>query len=115
MGTVPLLSDTIVGMTARLPIAIDHQKLSELCRAHGVARLSLFGSVVRDDFGPQSDVDVLVEFAPSTRVGLLDLARLQLELSQLLGRDVQVSTPHSLSRYFRREVVESAVPVYVAA
>lgn len=102
-------------MAARLRIAIDQKKLGELCRKYGVARLSLFGSVVRDDFGPQSDVDVLVEFAPSTRVGLLDLARFQLELSELLGHDVHISTPRSLSRYFRREVVESAVPVYVAA
>ncbi len=98
-----------------LRITIDKDRLRDLCRRHGVAKLSLFGSVTRDDFGPHSDVDVLVEFAPSARIGLLDLARFQLELSELLGRDVQVSTPGSLSRYFRQDVVDGAVPVYIAA
>ncbi len=102
-------------MAADVHIAIDFGKIAELCRSHCVAKLSLFGSVVRDDFGPQSNVDVLVEFAPSARVGLLDLARLQLELAELVGRDVHLTTPRSLSRYFRQKVVESAVPVYVAA
>lgn len=105
----------MVPMGERLQITIDQERLEDLCRRHGVARLSLFGSVMRDDFGPHSDVDVLVEFAPSAQIGLLDLARIQLDLSELLGRDVQVSTPGSLSRYFRQGVVESAVPVYVAA
>jgi predicted nucleotidyltransferase len=98
-----------------LPIAIDSSRLDRICRAHGVARLSLFGSVVRDDFGPTSDVDVLVEFLPSAQTGLLELARFQLELTELIGRDVHLTTPGSLSRYFRQEVVESAVPLYVAA
>jgi predicted nucleotidyltransferase len=105
----------MVPMGQRLRITIDQQRLGDLCRRHGVARLSLFGSVMRDDFGPRSDVDVLVEFAPSPQIGLLDVARFQLELSELLGREVQVSTPGSLSRYFRQSVVDSAVPVYVAA
>ncbi len=102
-------------MNARIPIQIDFERLAELCRAHGVTRLSLFGSVVRGDFGPKSDVDVLVEFASSARVGLFDLARLQLELAELMGRDVHLATPRSLSRYFRSEVIDNAVPVYVAA
>ena len=102
-------------MGAALRITIDQDRLEQLCRRHGVARLSFFGSVVRDDFGPDSDVDVLVEFAPSARVGLMDLARIQLELSEMLDRDVQLSTPGSLSRYFRQHVVDSAVPAYVAA
>lgn len=58
---------------------------------------------------------MLVEFVPSAQIGLLDIARFQLELSELLGREVQVSTPGSLSRYFRQDVVDSAIPVYVAA
>ncbi len=102
-------------MDRRFAIEIDHRRLGELCRRHGVAKLSLFGSVVRNDFGPQSDIDVLVEFTPSAQVGLLHLARLQIELSELLGRDIQLSTPGSLSRYFRQAVMDSAVPVYVAA
>ena len=105
----------MVPMGERLHITIDQERLGDLCRRHDVARLSLFGSVMRQDFGPQSDVDVLVEFAPSAQIGLLDLARFQLELSELLARDVHVSTPGSLSRYFRQDVMNSAVPVYVAA
>ena len=100
----------------RLPaIRIDQERLAELCREYGVARLSLFGSVVRDDFGPHSDVDVLVELRPSARVGLLRLAGLQLALTGLIGRNVHLSTPGSLSRYFRKSVVDDAVPVYDAA
>ena len=82
-------------------IQFDQETLAVLCRKHRVARLSLFGSVIRGDFGSQSDIDVVVEFLPSARVGLLELARVQLELSDMLGRDVHLSTPGSLSRYFR--------------
>lgn len=102
-------------MSRALPIQFDHDRLVALCRELEVERLAFFGSVVRDDFGPESDVDVLVEFAPDARAGLMRLARLQLALSDLIGRDVQVTTPKSLNRHFRDEVVESAVRVYDAA
>lgn len=72
----------------------------------------LFGSVLRDDFGPDSDVDVLVEFRPGARVGLIKLAAMELELSAVLGHKVDVRTPAELSRYFRQEVLDSAEEVY---
>jgi len=85
----------------------DH--LAELCRRHGIRRLSLFGSVLRGTDRPDSDVDLLVEFEPGRTPGLLALARIELELSDLLGgRKVDLRTAEDLSRYFRREVSDTA-------
>lgn len=92
---------------ARIPIP-QHQ-VAEFCRRHHIRRLSLFGSVLRDDFSPSSDVDVLVEFEPDQVPGFLGLARMERELSALLGgRKVDLRTPEDLSRYFRSRVVASA-------
>lgn len=88
--------------------------LAALCRAHGIRRCSLFGSVLRDDFGPDSDIDVLVEFEPGARVGL-SFFEIQDELSELLGRAVDLHTPSFLGKYFRETVVASAEPLYDAA
>jgi hypothetical protein len=95
-------------------IAIDQGLLSESCRTHHVRRLALFGSVLRDDFGPESDVDVLVEFEPGhvPRFAFFDL---QEELAAILGRRVDLHTPASLSRYFRERVLGEALDQYVAA
>ena len=94
---------------------IDRDALAGFCRRHQIAKLSLFGSVLRDDFGPDSDIDVLVEFAPKARVGLIRLAGIQLELAALLGgRRVDMRTAEDLSRYFREDVVKSAEAVYAA-
>jgi uncharacterized protein len=79
-----------------------------------IRRLSLFGSVLRDDFGPESDVDVLVEFEEGVRVGLLGLAAMELELSEMLGRRADLRTPGDLSRYFRDQVLRSAEVQYAA-
>ena len=95
--------------------AIDPESLTDLCRRYRVARLSLFGSALRDDFTEASDIDFLVEFLEGARVGLMDLAGLELELAEILGRTVHLSTPGSLSRYFRDEVLRTAVVQYVAA
>lgn len=81
------------------------EKLTELCRRHGIRRLSLFGSVLRGTDRPDSDVDLLVEFEPGRIPGLLALARIELELSDLLdGRKVDLRTAEDLSRYFRDDV-----------
>jgi len=75
----------------------------------------LFGSALRDDFKPDSDVDVLVEFEPGTRVGMIRLAGIELELSAILGRKVDMNTPGFISKYFRDEVLAEAEDQYVAA
>ncbi|MBX6311756.1 MAG: nucleotidyltransferase family protein [Isosphaeraceae bacterium] len=97
----------------RPTIAIDHQRLAGFCRRHGVRRLALFGSALRDDFRPESDLDVLVEFEPGRTPGLAFFA-LQDELSALLGRTVDWNTPASLSPLFREEVLRSAKVLYDA-
>lgn len=88
--------------------------LTAFCERHHITRLALFGSALREDFGPHSDVDVLVEFDPEHVPGLIRLAGIARELSQLVGRQVDMRTPADLSRYFRRHVVESAVVKYAA-
>jgi hypothetical protein len=99
----------------RARIDIPNEKIAEFCRRNHIKRLALFGSVLRDDFRPDSDVDVLVEFEPEARVGLLTLAGMEIELSELLGRKVDLNTPGFLSRYFRDEVLAEAEVRYDAA
>jgi predicted nucleotidyltransferase len=94
---------------------IDDGALADFCRKYGVARLSLFGSVLRSDFDPEgSDVDVLVEFLPGTYRGLFKILQMQRELAELFGRDVDLTTPGSLSKYFRDEVMAAAQVLYDA-
>ena len=100
-------------MSAKIPV--DGQKIAEFCRRHRVKKLALFGSVLRDDFRPESDVDVLIEFQPGATAGFLRLAAMELELSQIIGRHVDLRTPLELSRYFRDEVVRTAEVQYAAA
>jgi predicted nucleotidyltransferase len=99
-------------MTAK--IAIDRQCVADFCCRHHIRRLALFGSVLRDDFGPNSDVDVLVEFEPGHVPGFA-FVDLEQELSTLLGRNVDLNTPGSLSKYFRDRIVREAQDEYVAA
>jgi predicted nucleotidyltransferase len=89
-------------------------EIASFCRRHHIARLSLFGSVLRSDFRDDSDIDVLVEFEQGARVGLLALSAMQRELSQIVGRDVDLRTPGDLSRYFRDEVLRTARVQYAA-
>ena len=95
-------------------IDFDRAELEKLCRKYGIERLSLFGSVIRDDFSDDSDVDILVEFLPGSRVGF-SFFSLQEELSQLVGRQVDLSTPGFLSPRIRDRVASEARPVYEAA
>ena len=84
-------------------------RIEGFCRNNHVKKLALFGSVVRDDFRPDSDIDVLVEFKPGKVPGLLGLARMERELSAIFGdRPVDIRTAEDLSPYFRQDVVESA-------
>ncbi len=101
-------------MTKR-PIDIPKEKLAEFCKRHGIRRLALFGSILRDDFGPKSDVDVLVEFEPGHVPSFFRLFEMQDELSSLFkGRKVDLRTKEDLSRYFREKVVSTAVVQYAA-
>lgn len=93
-------------------ISIPEAAVAEFCRQQGIRRLALFGSVLRDDFRPDSDVDVLVEFEPGRRIGFIELAGLEGELSALLGRAVDLRTPHDLSDYFRDDVLATAHLLY---
>ncbi len=95
-------------------VDIPRERLADFCRRHHIHKLSLFGSVLREDFRPDSDIDVLVEFEPDVAVGLIRLAGMELELSALLGRQVDMRTPAELSRYFRQEVVDTAEVQYAA-
>jgi len=100
-------------MSARIEIPRD--KLAEFCQRNRIRRLALFGSVLRDDFGSDSDVDVLVEFEPGARVGLITLAGMEIELSRLLGRRAELHTVKGLNPHFRDEVLDLAQVQYEQA
>jgi len=97
-----------------LPIEIDREQLAAFCRKHHLTKLALFGSVLTNRFGPDSDVDVLFEYDPEHVPTLFDVVRMERELSEILGRKADMRTPRDLSRYFRDEVVQNAVVQYVA-
>lgn len=97
-------------MSAR--IAIDRDEVEAFCRRNRIRRLALFGSVLRDDFGPESDVDVLVEFERGAHVGLITLAGMELELGRLLGRRVEMHTIKGLNPRFRDDVLGAAEVQY---
>ena len=95
-------------------IAIDRARVADFCRRHHIRRLALFGSVLRDDFAPTSDVDVLVEFEPGHTPGLA-FFRMPREFSEILGRKADFNTPQDLSRYIRDEILAEAEVLYDAA
>jgi predicted nucleotidyltransferase len=93
---------------------LPKERLAQFCRRHGIRRLALFGSALRGDFTSRSDVDILVEFVPGTRVGL-SFFTMQGELSEILGREVDLNTPGFLGRHMRHRVLAEAREIYVAA
>jgi len=96
----------------RLQISVPHEQLTEFCRRNQIRWLALFGSVLRDDFRPDSDVDVLVEFEPEARVGLISLGEMQHELSNLFARPVDLVLKNGLKRRIRDSVLASAQVIY---
>jgi predicted nucleotidyltransferase len=97
-------------------IEIPEAQIGEICQRQGIKRLALFGSVLTGRFSDSSDIDVLVEFRPGTRIGFFRLADIEAELSRLFGgRKIDLRTPMDLSRYFRNEVVRDALVVYAEA
>jgi len=94
-------------------LSVPRADLAAFCRAHGMKRLALFGSALRDDFGPDSDIDLLVEFEPDRIPGLLGIAGMEIKLSDLFaGRKVDLRTAEDLSPYFRQKVLDSAEVQY---
>ena len=99
-------------LRAERNIHIPYEQIAEFCRRNHIRRLALFGSVLRDNFGPESDIDVLVEFEPGHTPGLAFFS-MQAELSQIFNRNVDLNTPGFLSKYFRDEVLSEAETLYV--
>lgn len=95
-------------------IEIPEGKIAEFCRRHRVRSLLLFGSVLREDFDSDSDVDVLVEFEPDAQVGFIAMSRMQRELSALLGRPVDLVPREGLKPIIREAVLSSAEELYAA-
>ena len=103
----------------RANIDISQEEIGAFCRRHHIRRLSLFGSVLRDDFTPESDVDILVEFEPDARIGYIGLAGLEIELGKILGRKADLHTfggvESSRNWLLREEILSSAEAVYEQA
>ena len=100
-------------MSEKSSIELPRDKIAEFCKRNRIRKLSLFGSALRADLRENSDIDLLVEFQPGPVPSLIDLARMERELSTLLdGRKVDLRTPQELSRYFRQEVLSSASVQY---
>lgn len=95
-----------------LPISFPRERVAEFCRRNHIRKLSLFGSVLTPRFRAESDVDVLVEFAPDQIPSLVDVVRMERELSVVIGRKADLRTAEDLSRRFREEVVASALVEY---
>lgn len=99
---------------SKLRIKVPRKKIADFCQRHHIRKLAFFGSVLREDFGPSSDVDVLVEFESGHVPGLAFFS-MQEELSQILGRKVDLNTQGFISKYFRDEVLRLSQVEYVAA
>ncbi len=97
---------------AKLNLDLPKEKIAEFCKRNHIRRLSLFGSVLRGDFGSDSDIDLLVEFHPGYIPGLIRLAGMEIELTEIIGRKVDIRTAQDLSLYFREEVLSSAEVQY---
>jgi predicted nucleotidyltransferase len=99
-------------MSIKMPIS--QEQIVDFCRRNHIRKLAFFGSVLRDDFREDSDIDVLVEFEPGHPVGLIRMAGMEIELTKIIGRKVDLRTPNDLSRYFRDKVVAEAEVLYAA-
>lgn len=100
---------------ADLPISLSQDRIQEFCQRHHIRWLALFGSILRDDFRPESDLDVLVEFEADHVPGLVGLLQMQGELESLTGRKVDLLTPRFLHRQIRQQVLDQARVIYDAA
>lgn len=99
-------------MSEQLAAALPIDKIREYCAGQPIVRLSLFGSALRNELTPESDIDLLVEFRPGTTVTLLTLAGHEIDLGNLIGRKVDLRMKGELGRAFRQRVIDSARPIY---
>lgn len=93
-------------------INFTEEQIKTFCKKNHIKKFALFGSVLRDDFRPDSDIDILVDVEPEAKIDLIDMAMMELELSELLNRKVDLRTPQDLSKYFRDKVVSEAEVLY---
>ncbi|WP_069790727.1 nucleotidyltransferase family protein [Cyanobacterium sp. IPPAS B-1200] len=100
--------------TKRINQIISQSAIDDFCQKYHIQKLSLFGSILTADFNKESDIDVLVEFDPKYIPGLISLAKMELELSSILKRPVDLRTAEDLSKYFRQEVLDLALVQYVS-
>ena len=95
-------------MAYSLEQKMPKNKLVEFCKRNRIRKLSIFGSAIRGQLGPDSDIDLLVEFEANHTPGLFSIVRMEMELAEMLGRKVDLRTPEDLSQYFRDEVIRNA-------
>jgi len=95
-------------------VELSDRQIQDFCRGHHIRRLSLFGSRLKGSHRPDSDVDLLVEFEPEHIPSMFGMARMESELTDLLGKRVDLRTPGDLSRYFRQEVLDTAEVQYAS-
>ncbi|MBW1793090.1 MAG: nucleotidyltransferase family protein [Deltaproteobacteria bacterium] len=93
-------------------IIIPKEEIVRFCKRNHIVKLSIFGSALQKDFGPDSDIDLLVEFDPDRIPGLIRLAGMEIEMAEIIGRKVDIRTPQDLSPYFRNEILDTAEVQY---
>ncbi len=93
-------------------LELPFEEIRAFCEQYPIRKLSLFGSALREDFNSESDVDVLVEFEPGAKIGYFELVEMQYALSDLIGYEVDLLTPAALSKYFRQQVLDTAMTIY---
>ncbi len=93
-------------------VDLPEDRIREYCASQPIRRLSVYGSAVRNELTPESDIDLLVEYMPDARISYFDMGRQVMAFTEIIGRQVDLCTPKSISRYFRQNVLESAMPIY---
>jgi uncharacterized protein len=96
----------------QVQIILPIEQIRAYCQSQTIQRLSLFGSVLRNDFSPESDVDMLVDYLPDAVITLLDMAQQEIDLTTIIGHKVDLRTANELSPYFRQDVIETAMLIY---
>ncbi|MBW1677586.1 MAG: nucleotidyltransferase family protein [Deltaproteobacteria bacterium] len=96
----------------QINIEIPKEEIVRFCKRNHIVKLSIFGSALQKDFGPDSDIDLLVEFDPDRIPGLIRLAGMEIEMAEIIGRKVDIRTPQDLSPYFRNEILDTAEVQY---